>query len=203
MRKKVRFFHQHRFPNHTMETCGAACLLMVLDYYRKVQYPTKKMELKLYKLYKSRVFKGMPASYAADALAWNGLQVQLLHSSPRMMENRDGYYEWDLYQALWREYCARAEACKNRVEIRTDLDLDTEYLKALLDEGKLVMVQCIVPGDADGIHTEVLHWVLAYGWEAGEFLLCDPAYGKVRIPEEEMAVYLDTPIGRIFLAVKE
>ena len=203
MRKKVRSFRQHSFPQHTMETCGAACLLMVLDYYRKVKYPTKKMELALYEKYRSRVFKGMPAPYAAEALAWNGLQVQLLHSSPRMMENRDGYYEWDLYQKLYREYCDRAEASKNRVEIRTGLELDTEYLKALLAEDKLVMVQCIVPGDADGIHTEVLHWVLAYGWQAGEFLLCDPAYGKARIPEEDMAHYLDTPIGKIFLTVKQ
>lgn len=198
MRKKVRSFRQH-----TKETCGAACLLMVLDYYRKVKYPTKKMEGKLYNIYRSRAFKGMPASYAADALAWNNLQVQLLHSSPRMLENRDGYFERELFLGICQEYRTRAERCARRVEIKTGMDLDGEVLKTLLGEGKLVMVQCIVPGDADGIHTEVLHWVLVYGWQDGDFLLCDPCFGKAQIPETEMEGYMDTPIGKIFLTVKE
>lgn len=48
MRKKIRFYKQH-----TLESCGAACMLMLLDLYRKVEYPTPKQERKLYSLYRS------------------------------------------------------------------------------------------------------------------------------------------------------
>ena len=92
MRKKIRFFKQH-----TMETCGAACLLMLLDYYRKVEYPTPKQETKLYSLYRSRVFRGMNGASIANGLSKNGLVVSLIHSSPDLMENRDGYFDRELY----------------------------------------------------------------------------------------------------------
>lgn len=198
MRKKMRSFRQH-----TKETCGAACILMLLDYYRKVRYPTQKMEHKLYAIYRSRAFRGMPGSYAADCLSRNGLQVQLLHSAKDYMENQDDYYEEPLFHALHQEYKTRAAACAERVELRTGMFLDCGTLKALLAEGKTLMVQCIVPGNADGIHTHTLHWIVVYGWEAGEFLTCDPCYGKYRIPEADMETYMDTPIGRIFLTVRQ
>lgn len=198
MRRKLRFFRQH-----TCETCGISCILMLLDHYRKVHYPTKKMEQKLYGIYRSRAFGGLPGSFAADCLARNGLQVELLHSSEAFLENRDGYFEEELFEKILAEYRRRAEACAGQVEIRTGMELDCQVLKALLAEEKLVMVQCIVPGDADGIHTEVLHWVLVYGWQEGSFRLFDPNFGKAAIPEADMARYLDTPVGKIFLTVRE
>ena len=54
MRKKIRFYKQH-----TLESCGAACMMMLLDFYRKVEYPTPKQERKLYSLYRSQAFLGM------------------------------------------------------------------------------------------------------------------------------------------------
>ena len=198
MRKKVRSFRQH-----TRETCGIACILMLLDYYRRVQYPTRKMELNLYQRYRSRAFRGLPGSFAADCLSKNGLQVELLHSAPEYMENREDYYEEALYTALLREYKSGVERCAHRVTHRRNVELDSEVLKTQLSEGKLVMVQCIVPGDADGIHTHTLHWVLVYGWDAEGFLVCDPNFGKCRIPEEEMEGYMDAPVGRLFLTVRE
>ena len=198
MRKKLRFFRQH-----TCETCGVSCILMLLDYYRKVQYPTEKMERKLYGIYRSRAFKGVPGSFAADCLSWNGLRVELLHSAEGFLENRDGYFEGVLFEKILAEYRRRAESCAGRVEIQTGRELDCRALKGLLAEGKLVMVQCIVPGDADGIHQEVLHWVLVYGWRENAFLLCDPNFGKAAIPEADMERYMDAPVGKIFLTVRE
>ena len=43
MKKKLRFFRQH-----SMETCGISCILMALDYYGKVKYPTVTQERRLY-----------------------------------------------------------------------------------------------------------------------------------------------------------
>ena len=36
MKRKVRFFRQH-----SLETCGISCMLMVLDAFGKVLYPTE------------------------------------------------------------------------------------------------------------------------------------------------------------------
>ena len=196
MRKKIRFFKQH-----TLETCGAACMLMLLDYYGKVEYPTAKMEMKLYSLYRSRAFKGMNGGEAARCLARNGLSVHLMHSSAAMMENRDGYFPEELYRALFSEYREAVEKCADSVRFTTCAVLNCETLKQELDAGRQVMVQCIVPGDADGMHDHVLHWVVVHGYDGDAFLVCDPLSSKIRISAEAMEVYMDSPIGRIWVCV--
>ncbi|MBQ3504754.1 MAG: peptidase C39 family protein [Oscillospiraceae bacterium] len=198
MRKKIRFFKQH-----TMETCGAACMLMILDLYRKTEYPTPKQELKLYSLYRSRAFKGMNGAAIANCLSKNGLDIALLHSSHRMMDNRDGYYSEELYEALLEEYRADAGKCAGRVQLTTGAVITCGTLRQALDAGGQIILQCIVPGNADGIHDHTLHWVVVYGYERNEFLVCDPLSSKIRITAEALESYMDTPIGRICIVVGE
>lgn len=198
MRKKIRFYKQH-----TMETCGSACMLMLLDLYRKVEYPTPKQESKLYSLYRSRAFKGMNGAAMANCLSRNNLEVSLLHSSPAMMENRDGYYTEELYNALLREYQTDAAKCADRVKLFTCAQIHCDFLRRELDTGKQIILQCIVPGNADGIHDHTLHWVVVYGYEGAEFLVCDPLSSKIRITAEALENYMDTPIGRICIVTGE
>lgn len=198
MRKKIRFFKQH-----TMETCGAACMLMILDLYRKVEYPTPKQELKLYSLYRSRAFKGMNGAAIANCLSKNNLQIALHHSSHQMMDNRDGYYSEELYEALLEEYRADAGKCAGRVRLTTGAVITCSTLRQALDAGRQIILQCIVPGNADGIHDHALHWVVVYGYEGEDFLVCDPLSSKIRITAEALESYMDTPIGRICIVVGE
>ena len=88
MKRKLRFFRQH-----SLETCGISCILMILDYYHRVQYPTVKQERKLYGLYRSRAFCGVQAASAAECLFKNGLNVMMFHESPVFIENRGEYYD--------------------------------------------------------------------------------------------------------------
>ena len=99
MKRKVRFFRQH-----SLETCGISCMLMVLDAFGKVLYPTEKQERKLYGIYRCRVFKGTLASAIADCLSANGLNVAVYHSSRRFLDNQNGYFPEPLYQAMLAEY---------------------------------------------------------------------------------------------------
>lgn len=198
MRKKIRFYKQH-----TMETCGAACMLMLLDFYGKVKYPTPKQEMKLYSLYRSRAFKGMNGAAIADCLSNNNLTVSLLHSSPQMMDNRDGYFSEELYEALLAEYRKSAEKCADRACIVTGAAITCTTLRQAFDEGKQIILQCIVPGNADGIHDHTLHWIVVYGYEGDEFLVCDPLSSKIRIAREALENYMDTPIGRICVVTGE
>lgn len=198
MRKKIRFYKQH-----TMETCGPACMLMILDLYRKVEYPTPKQETRLYSLFRSRAFKGTNGASIAGCLSANHLEISLLHSSRQMMDNRDQYYPEDLYEALLSEYRKDAEKCADRIHLETGADITCRTMKQALDAGRQIILQCIVPGNADGMHDHTLHWIVVYGYEGDEFLVCDPLSSKIRITEEAMEQYMDTPIGRICILIGE
>ena len=87
-----------------METCGISCMLMALDYFKRVQYPTPKQEEKLYSLYRCRAFKGTLGTAIALCLAKNRLNVELLHSSPSWLDNRGEYYPEKLYRDILDEY---------------------------------------------------------------------------------------------------
>lgn len=196
MERKLRFFRQH-----SLETCGISCILMILDYYHKVQYPTVKQERKLYGIYRSRAFCGVQAASAAECLSKNGLNVSLCHESPVMIENQNGYYPEPLYQEIIREYRETLNRIQDRIHIQTGGSLTPAWAIGQLDLRKLLMLQCIVPGDADGMHDHVLHWVLCYGHKDGQFQVCDPLSRKITLTKAELEHYMDTPVGRAALVV--
>lgn len=196
MRKKLRFYKQH-----SMETCGPACMLMLLDLYRKIEYPTPKQEMKLYSLYRSKAFKGVNGAAIANCLSRNGLNLHLVHSSLEMMDNRGGYFSDELYAALLSEYRTEVEKCGSNVCLTIDAEITCDSLRQELDAGRIIILQCIIPGDADGIHEEVLHWVVVYGYDGDVFSVCDPLSSKIKLHAAELERYMDTPIGHIYLAV--
>ena len=110
MKHRIRFYKQH-----TKETCGIACALILLDYYdRKVSYPTRKMEKKLYDIYKSKALKmGVSGARLSELLAKNDLDVRLLHSSENFLENRSGYFAPEQFDAFFSEYVSYIDENKN------------------------------------------------------------------------------------------
>lgn len=176
---------------------------MLLDYYRKVEYPTTRQEIMLYSMYRSRVFRGVTGTAAADCLSGYALDVKLIHSSEELLDNRDGYFQAELYGALLAEYRERMEGCRDRVSVVTGVDFQCDDLKRELDAGKQIMLECIIPGNADGLHDEVLHWILIYGYEGEVFLACDPLSAKIRLKSEKLENYMDTSIGKICIVVGE
>lgn len=196
MKREIRAFRQHTF-----ETCGACCMLMALDYFRKIPFPNAKREAVLYDIYRCKSFKGILASAIADCLTKNGLRVELYHSSETYLDNQDQYYPEELYRSMLDEYTETLGRLAGRITVETGCALTPDRYRVMLDQGKLLIVQCIVPGDADGMHDETLHWILLYGYENGEFKACDPLSGKIRLTEGEMIHYTNTPVGSICAAV--
>ena len=198
MKRKLRYFRQH-----TLETCGISCILMILDYFHRIQYPTEKQERKLYSLYRCRSFCGVHAASAAECLSKNRLSVALYHSSPRGLENRDNYFPEALFCAIFDEYQAALDRAGDRIHVEYGVDLTPKWLQTQMASGKLAMLQCIVPGDADGLHDHVLHWILCYGCRDKEFMICDPIpqSGKLVLSEAELTHYMDTPIGKCAVVV--
>ena len=198
MRKKLRFYKQH-----SMETCGPACMLMLLDLYEKIEYPTQKQERKLYSLYRSKAFRGVNGAALASCLSRNGLDVHLVHSSPQMMDNRDGYFPEELFAQLLAEYRSEVKKCSDRVSIVSGAEISCDTLRQELDKGKQIILETFIPGDADGLHDHVLHWIVVYGYDGDLFHVCDPLSSKIKLTAAELETYMDTPIGRIYLTVCE
>ena len=196
VKRRLRFFRQH-----SLETCGISCILMVLDYYRKVQYPTAKQERKLYALYGCRAFRGTLASSIADCLSKNRLKTEIYHSSLHFMDNRDSYNPEPLYQAILDEYVQTIKSMGNRVRVLSGHAMPPNWYRRQLDQGKLLIVQCIVPGNADGLHDETLHWILLYEYDKDSFFVCDPLSCKIRLSEQELIQYSQTPVGSICVTV--
>ena len=198
MRKKIRFYKQH-----SMETCGPACLLMLLDLYGKIEYPTQKQEMKLYSLYRSKAFRGVNGAAIANCLSKNGLEVRLIHSSPQKMDNRDEYFQKELFTKLLAEYQSEAEKCSQDITITTGTGITCEVLRQELDAGRQIILETLIPGDADGIHDQVLHWIIVYGYKGELFQVCDPLSSKLELTAGELETYMDTPIGKIYIGVGE
>lgn len=192
---KVRFWKQH-----TMETCGIACVLMALDAFG-IDYPTVGKEQHLYQRLRSKAAPGTEGGAIACALARYGLDVTLAYSGTELIDNKSGYYPPELYEALMAEQHALLERAQDMLKTEPDTMIDAAFLREQLAQERLIILQICIPGDADGVHDRVLHGVLLYGCEGDAFLLCDPLSGRVRLPEAALLSAMRTPVGMMAISV--
>lgn len=136
------------FPQHSMETCGISCMLMVLDLHQKIDYPSVKLENKYYKDFRSRAFCGTTGAAITDCLSSKGLTVRLYHSSQDILENRDGYYPQAMHRRMLAEYKNTLWDCAPRSEVYAGCTITTDALKELLDDGNTLFLHTLVPGDS-------------------------------------------------------
>lgn len=191
---KVRFWKQH-----SMESCGAACVLMILDAFG-VDYPTIGKEHALYQRYRAKCTPGMLGGSAALALVRHGLDVTLAHAEAEMMVNREGYYPPELFEGILGEHREAVLRAGDALRLRLGEPVTAQWLRSELERERLIIAEILVPGDADGMHDHVLHGVLLYGVQEDEFLLCDPLRGKCRTPEAELISAMNTPVGAMAIS---
>jgi len=200
--RKIRTYKQH-----TPETCGISCLMMALDYFG-IDYPTMGKEHRLYQDYKTKVKSAPHASLGtsgaaiACALVRRGLDVTLAHSSEKLLENRDGYYPETLYGELLESYHGYIDRAGERLCVRTGVEISCAALRRELAAGRLIILQCFVEGNADGMHDHVLHGILIYDADENCFYACDPwpSQGKVVLTDAELEARMETPVGRMYIA---
>ena len=113
-----------------------------------------------------------------------------------------GYDDYpDLYRAILMEYTKTLDSIAHKVSVKTGCVFIPDWYRKELDAGKLLIVQCIVPGNTDGMHDKTLHWILLYGYEGEEFFACDPLSSKIRLSELALERNTDTPVGSICVLV--
>jgi len=221
MKEKIRYFPQHPLDpkNPTMETCGAACVLMLLDYYNMITYPTPSMEVAVYSRHKVNGYKGMTGAAVANCLSdpkealkkyltnpKKALDVHLVQSFEEEMDNRGDLFFQEDYEKIVESHLMHLKKCKDRIQLTTGMDFDTEFLKQELTAGKKIVLECFIPEVEDG-PPSVLHWVIweNYDAQSGLFRVRDPN-PRVKLLHHtaaELEGYMDTPIGRICIVVGE
>lgn len=194
--RKIRFYKQSEGY-----TCGPACVLMILDHYRKILRSSPGNEMDIYRDYRSKAFMGMPGVSVAQCLADWGFQITLHHAQESYMLNRENYFEPILFESMRAEYVQRLEESAGLFEVRTGSPISSGWLRDLIAQEHQAILETIVPGSADGLHSHTLHWIVVYGYENRRFHCIDPAYGKLWLTEEELDGFLDTPIGKICVEI--
>jgi len=219
MRKKIRHYPQHPLDpsNPTMETCGAACVLMLLDYYGRIPYPTPKMEHTIYRRYKVNGYKGMTGAAVARCLSDpkealdkyltnrnKTLDVHLVQSYEEKMDNCGDLFPREDYEKIMESHSMHFRKCKDRVRISAGVEFDCVFLMEALKAGKKIILELFIP-EVEGGPPSVLHWVILedYDDEKGLFQVCDPLPRRERcyLTAREVESYMDTPIGKICITV--
>lgn len=191
-----------------METCGAACVLMLLDYYGRIFYPTPKMELVIYPKYRVNGYKGMTGAAVANCLSFpkNRLKVHLVQSFWDRMENRGGYFSDAIYDKIASSHEKHLKECEGRIRLSAGKDFGLEFLKQELADGKKIVLECFIP-EVEGAPPSVLHWVILEAYDAGtgRFRVRNPnpKAKLLHMTEAEIEACMDTPIGKICIVVSD
>lgn len=189
MDKNVKIYKQRG------NTCSIACMMMVLEYYKVIFRANWYDERRLYKIFHSKHMDGTPFSALAFFMAKNGLNVTIYHENQDLFKDKRGVIDKNVFALAIVEYQDYLSLGQKRgVKVINGIDINISLLKQKLDDDNLI----ILAGEISGNY----HAVLLTGYEKDNFKVCDPLY-KVKQNKtiEELETFMDTSIGKWFIAV--
>jgi len=201
-RRKIKFFPQHAVENQGigMETCGASCALMAIQYFDHRQVATIAEEIRLYRGYGAQVTRGMLASGVARAVAAKGLDVRIVFASEYMMEYQQAYcFTAEEHKRLLARCAKQLE--EGSVPVAKGIPITCDTLREELAQERLVIVQILLGEQTDALRERVMHWILLYDADETQFYICDPERGKRTMTDEELAQRMKTPFGAVYISV--
>ena len=177
------------------DTCAIVCMLMVLEYYKKIEKINWYEERRLYRIYGSKYMSGTPFSAIAYHMSKNGLTTTIYHEDNNLFNNNKNIMDknlFDLAMNEYKEYLTYAE--KEGTRILNGIKIDVNILKEKLQEGNLI----ILAGSIKNIY----HAILLTGYDNENFKVCDPLYKtKQTRTYNEIEQFINTDIGKWFIAV--
>ena len=173
------------------------CLLMILDYYKVIPKINWYDERQYYKRLKSLYIEGTPLSAVAMVLAQSNLETILLHSDKDYFSNKNHYLDDYTYNNSMKEYKMFVDSAKKSgATIKNEALINSDKIKEFLDEDYLITLS-----GTSGIS---LHAVLVVGYDKETFCICNPLFKeKQHISKKELNEYMETPIGKWCILVKE
>ena len=140
---------------------------------------------------------GTPFSALAYHMSKNGLDATIYHADINIFNNNQRKLDnadFELAMTEYKENLNHAE--KSETKVVNGIDINTNLLKEKLQEGNLV----ILAGEIFGGY----HAILLTGYDDKGFIVCDPLYkDKQTRTFEEMENYMNTSIGKWFIAVND
>ena len=189
MIKNVRVYKQRG------DTCAVCCMMMAMEFYKKMEKANWYEEKRLYNVYHSKYLPGTPFSALAYHLSKNGIDTEIYHSDSKVFNNDQGVlssHEFNLAMDEYKEYLDMAG--KNGTKIINGIDISADLLKEKLMLGKLVILAGEVPGG--------YHAILLCGYENDNFIVCNPLYKEQRtMTTAQINQFMDTSIGKWFISV--
>lgn len=176
-------------------TCAVICMLMILDYYKKIPKINWYDERNYYKRLKSRYIEGTPLSAIAMILAKNNLETILLHSEKDYFSNKYSFLDKYTYSKLMEEYKMFAQNAQNEgAIIKNNEDINIDKLIKYLKKDYLIILS--------GMVGNTLHAILITDYE-DIFYVCNPLFNeKQYMSKNEVEKYMQTPIGKWCILVK-
>lgn len=195
-RKKVMEKNVHPYSQRG-QTCAICCMIMVLEYYGIISKANWYYENKYYRIYKSNYMDGTPFSALAYHFVKNGIDTEIMHSEVNIFKNDFDYVPQVVFENSMDEYKTFLNsALLKGAKVTNGIDITASSLRKKLEENNLVILA--------GKHGDYLHAILLVGYEGNTFIVCDPLFKeKQRRTFEEIESFMDTPIGKWCVVVKE
>ncbi|MBE6154870.1 MAG: hypothetical protein E7163_04800 [Firmicutes bacterium] len=154
------------------ETCAIACLMMALEYYKKIE----------------------KANWYVN-LSKKGLNTTIYHSEKDCFTNKNKALSDLDFEYAMKEYKEYLNIAKSLgTEIKNGIIINTELIKEELKKDNLV----ILAGKLSGGY----HAILISGYDNNKFIVCDPLYkNKQEKTETELEKFMNTGIGKWFISV--
>ena len=177
------------------DTCAIACLMMALEYYKKIEKANWYDERRMYKIYGSQYIAGTPFSAIALNLSKKGLNTTIYHSEKNCFTNKNKALSDLDFEYAMKEYKEYLDIAKSLgTEIKNGIIINTELIKEELKKDNLV----ILAGELTGGY----HAILISGYDNNKFIVCDPLYkNKQEKTETELEKFMNTGIGKWFISV--
>ena len=177
------------------DTCGIACMMMVLEYYEIITKANWYDEKRLYKLYGSKYMIGTPFSAIAFHLSKKGLNTTIYHSSKDLFNNNQKMLSDEIFNLSIEEYKTFLDRAKSfGCKVINGITINSKLLKDELEKGNLIILA--------GEFSNIYHAILITGYKDDSFVVCDPLYKEkqLRTPNE-IDSFLNTSIGSWFITV--
>ena len=179
------------------DTCAIVCMLMVLEFYKKIEKINWYEERRLYRIYGSKYMNGTPFSAIAYHMSKNGLTTTIYHEDNNLFNNNKNIMDknlFDLAMNEYKEYLTYAK--KEGTRILNGIKIDVNILKEELKKGSLI----ILAGSIKNIYPAIL----LTGYDNENFNVCDPLYKtKQTRTYDEIEQFMNTDIGKWLIAINK
>lgn len=165
-------------------TCGIACMMMILHFFRGIKLTTS-IEGKFHHRMKLKGYDIIPAISIASYLKKQGLRILVYHQKSYLFWEKLLSIDPVMHDLQGERYkYARATG----IEVDKHTEINDNLFKSHLDKGALIICGIDLPG-------EIKHAVLLYNMKNDTVFYIDPIFGKQITSTEKLVGMMQTSSG--------